>query len=143
MAMQLSKPPVSFWVIGVVALIWNVLGIVNFIGQLDADFVAAMPESHRALIEGRAVWATSAFAIAVFGGALGCILMLFKSALSVPVFVISLLGVLVQLIPSIQVATTTHSFTVFEIALAFCGPVIMALFLIWYARRCHRDGILC
>lgn len=45
--------PWSFWAIGVVALVWNIAGSVNFVAQLDADQVAAMPESYRAVIENR------------------------------------------------------------------------------------------
>src|SRR2546429_619808 len=61
----------SFWIIGAVALIWNVMGVINFFGQMNADALAAMPKAQRAIIEGRPAWATGAFAIAVFGGALG------------------------------------------------------------------------
>ena len=63
----------SFWVIGAVALIWNVLGGVNFFVQMNADVVTSFPETARAIIEGRPAWATGGFAIAVFGGALGCL----------------------------------------------------------------------
>ena len=57
----------SFWVIGAVALIWNVLGAVNLFVQMNADTLASFPESQRAIIEGRPVWATGGFAIGVFG----------------------------------------------------------------------------
>ena len=71
----------SFWAIGAVALIWNVLGVVNFFVQVNPDVLAAYRESERALVEGRPAWASGAFAIAVFGGALGCLLSpLIKSA---------------------------------------------------------------
>ena len=94
------------------------------------------------MIEGRSLWATIAFAVAVFGGALGCVLMLMKRSLTVLMFGVSSAGVLIQLVPSVQIATTSHSFTVFEIALAFCGPVVVALFLIWYSSRCRKGQLL-
>ena len=46
----------SFWTIGSVALIWNVLGGINFFSQMSADALAAMPESYRAIIEVRPAW---------------------------------------------------------------------------------------
>ena len=70
----------SFWIIGAVALIWNVMGFINFFGQMNADALAAMPKAQRAIIEGRPAWATGAFAIAVFGGALGCLLLLLRKS---------------------------------------------------------------
>ena len=72
----------SFWVIGVVTLIWNAMGAANYVAQLDPVVVATFPESHRVLIEGRPAWATGAFAIAVFGGTIGCVLLLFKKSIS-------------------------------------------------------------
>ena len=59
----------SFWVIGVVALLFNVGGIINFFMQTNPDTVAEMRDSFRLIVEGRPGWATGAFAIAVFGGA--------------------------------------------------------------------------
>lgn len=32
----------SFWLIGVVALVWNVLGCLNFVSQMDTDSVAGL-----------------------------------------------------------------------------------------------------
>ena len=70
----------SFWAIGAVALVWNVMGVINFFAQMNADALASFPESHRAIVVGRPAWATGAFAIAVFGGALGCLLLLLRKS---------------------------------------------------------------
>lgn len=61
----------SFWAIGAVGLIFNLMGCMNFVSQMNTDMVASMPEGYRALVESRPAWATGVFAIAVFGGALG------------------------------------------------------------------------
>ena len=34
----------SFWAIGAVALIWNVMGTINFFMQMDPDMLAAYRE---------------------------------------------------------------------------------------------------
>ena len=43
----------SFWLIGAVALIWNVVGVINFFMQMNPDVLAAYRESERAIVEGR------------------------------------------------------------------------------------------
>lgn len=97
----------SFWTIGAVALIWNVMGVINFFVQMNADALAAMPESHRAIVEGRPAWATGGFAIAVFGGAFGCLLLLLRKSAAYYLFIASLLGVIVQLIHTLGIASST------------------------------------
>ena len=68
----------SFWPIGAIGLIWNVLGAVNFVVQMNADSLAVYREVEQAIIEGRPIWATGGFALAVFGGAIGGVLLLLR-----------------------------------------------------------------
>jgi len=130
----------SFWAIGVVALIWNVMGVINFFVQMNADALASFPESHRAIIEGRPAWATGAFAIAVFGGALGCLLLLLRKSAAYYLFIASLLGVIVQLIHTLGIASSTIDFSPFEISMIILMPLAVAAFLIWYSKWAESKG---
>lgn len=130
----------SFWIIGAVALVWNVMGIINYIVQMNADAVAAFPESHRAIIEGRPAWATGAFAIAVFGGALGCLLLLLRKSAAYYLFIASLLGVIVTMTHTLGIAGSTIDFSPFEILMMILMPLVVAAFLIWYSRQAESKG---
>ncbi len=124
----------SFWTIGAVALIWNVMGVMNLLMQMNADALAAMPEAQRAIIEGRPAWATGAFAIAVFGGALGSFLLLLRKSAAFYLFIASLLGMIVHMIPYLGMAGSTVDFGPFEISMYILLPLVVAAFLIWYAK---------
>ena len=128
----------SFWAIGSFALIWNVLGAVNFFVQMDADAVASFPESARAIIDGRPVWATRGFAISVFGGALGGLLLLLRNSAAYYLFVASLLGTTVTMIHTIDVARSTIDFTAVEILVMILMPLLVAAFLIWYSKQARN-----
>jgi len=130
----------SFWAIGAVTLIWNVMGVINFFVQMNADALASFPESHRAIIEGRPAWATGAFAIAVFGGALGCLLLLLRKSAAYYLFIASLLGVIVQLIHTLGIASSTIDFSPFDISMIILMPLVVAAFLIWYSKRAESKG---
>jgi len=130
----------SFWVISVLTLVWNVLGGVNFFMQLDADIVSAMPETHRAIIIGRPIWATGGFAVIVFGGALGCLLMLLRKSAASYVFVVSLIGGIVTMIHTINIASSTIKFSVSEIVVMILMPLVVAMFLIWYSKQAESKG---
>ena len=121
----------SFWVIGAIALIWNVLGAINFFAQMNPDMLAAYRESERAIIEGRPAWATIAFAIAVFGGALGCVLLLLKKAVAFYLFIASLLGVIVTMMHTLGAGI---DFGLGEILGIILMPLVLAAFLIWYSK---------
>ena len=98
--------------------------------QMNQEFVVTLPETHRAIIEGRPVWATGGFAVGVFGGALGCLLLLFRKSTAFYVFVASLLGIIVTVIHTIYVATSKISFSSAEIFVMILSPLIVAVFLL-------------
>ncbi len=127
----------SFWAIGAVTLIYNVAGIVNFFTQMNADTVAAMPESYRAIIEGRPAWATGAFAIAVFGGALGCLLLLLRKSAAYYVFIASLLGAIVTMIHTLMAGS---DFGPVEFLIGNLAQLAVTAFLIWYSNWAGRKG---
>src|SRR5258706_6699992 len=81
----------SFWAIGAVTLVWNVMSDINFFMQMNADALASFPESHRAIVVGRPAWATGAFAIAVLRSALGCTLLLLTKPAPYSLFIALLL----------------------------------------------------
>ena len=130
----------SFWAIGTVALIWNVMGIMNFFWQMNVDTLAAMPELHRSIAESRPAWATGAFAIAVFGGALGCLLLLLRKSAAFYLLIASLIGVIVQIIPSLGMTGSTIDFRFFDILLTILMPLAVAVFLIWYSKQAESKG---
>ncbi len=129
----------SFWAIGAVALIWNVMGVINFFVQTNLDSLASYPESHRAIIEGRPAWATGAFAVAVFGGALGCLLLLLRKSAAFYMFIASLVGVIVQMIPHLGMVGSKIDGP-FEIVMMILMPPVVAAFLIWYSKQARSKG---
>ncbi len=127
----------SFWIVGAVALIWNVLGVINFFAQMNPDVLAAYRESERAIIEGRPAWATGGFAIAVFGGALGCLLLLLRKSAAYYLFIVSLLGAIVTMTHTLGVGI---DFGFGEILGIILMPLVVAVFLIWYSKQAESKG---
>ncbi len=124
----------SFWVIGAAALIWNLMGAMNFIMQMNPQTVANMPESYRAIAEARPAWAAAGFAVAVFGGAIGCVLLLLKNAAAGYLFIASALGVIVMM---------AHFYSAAGPDAAIIGmlmQLLITVFLIWYAKHAERKG---
>lgn len=119
----------GFWVIALLGLLWNGAGIYNYMMQMNPEFVASMPKTHQDIIEGRPAWATGGFAIGVFGGALGCLLLLFKKKIAGPVFMVSLMGIFVTMIHALNIALSgdISMSVVFQMIVL---PLVIANFLI-------------
>ena len=64
------------------------MGVVAYLGQafLTDDMKAMIPEDQLAIIENTPAWATAAFALAVWFGLLGAILLLTKKKIAKTVF---------------------------------------------------------
>ena len=93
-----TKPPVWFWIVVSLLMIWNVMGIVSW--SSDAFFPEEMLDQYspeqQALFAERPGWIMPVYAVAVFGAFFGTIMMLRQSRLAMPLFVISLIAVLIQ-----------------------------------------------
>ena len=75
-----SKAPTWFWVVGALAFVWNLMGVSKYISDvtMSPEALAAFPADQQELMQNVPAWATGAFAIAVFAGALGCLLLLLR-----------------------------------------------------------------
>ena len=122
----------SFWIIGAIALTWNLLGCINFFLQMDPEMIAHYRPSEQAIIAARPLWATAGFAAGVFGGAIGSLLLLLRSRFAFHLFVLSLLGVIGATVHTLGAGVSFNEGEVLGIIVA---PIGFAAFLVWYARR--------
>ena len=88
--------PSWFKVVAVIAIIWNLLGIMAYLGQafMTPEMMAALPQEQQDAFANRPSWVTAVFALAVFGGFLGSLLLLLKKNAAKIVLLISLLSII-------------------------------------------------
>ena len=85
--------PMWVWIVVGAGLILNLLGVAAYLAEA---FGSGRSEAHDVLISARPVWATVAYAIAVFGGVIGCVALLMRRRLALPVLLASFVALLVQ-----------------------------------------------
>ena len=135
------KIPTWFIVVAALAVVWDAMGVWAYISTmtLSAEGLAAMPQAQQQIHNATPAWANGAFAIAVFGGLIGSILLLLKKALAYPVLIISLIAILVQMYNAYFIM---DSFAVF-------GPggmvmpimvIVIAILLVWLAKSSKAKG---
>ncbi|PKA96443.1 hypothetical protein B0O79_0078 [Flavobacteriaceae bacterium MAR_2009_75] len=98
MTTTLKKPPTWFWIISVIALLWNIMGVMAYLADayMSVETLAELSQEQRMLYESRPAWATGAFALAVWGGLIGSIGLLLRKKWAYILFIISLIAVLAQ-----------------------------------------------
>lgn len=120
------------------------MGVMMYIMQvtMSPETLQALPEAEQQLYTNIPMWATAAFAIAVWGSTLGCILLLLRRKLANPVFTIAYFAIMVQMVHSLFIS---KSIEVYGPGQAASMPIMIILiggFLIWYSRRATAMGWL-
>ncbi len=146
MADTSNATPKHLWVVGILALLWNSVGALDYVmtqtknkaymsagnfSQEQLDYFYSMP-----------TWMIFAWATAIWASVLGSLLLLLKKKLSTPVFLVSLIGVVVSSIYSYGLSNG------YEImggagAAAFSAAIfLIAVALYLYARKMTSNGVL-
>lgn len=95
-----TKPTTAFWIIAVIALIWNIIGVFFWVTEhflMTEEMKAAYSPEELELVNNAPSWGIYVYGIAVFGGLLASILLLMRKKLAVGIFGISLLAILIQM----------------------------------------------
>jgi len=125
------------------AIAWNFLGLLAFIMQqlMTKESIHSLPIAEQELYTNLPAWYTIAYAIGVFGGLLGSIFLLQRKKISVTLFLISLIGILVQTIYTFFMSNT---FTVYGYGAALLPlfVVFLAVFLYAYSWSLNKEGYL-
>ncbi len=137
--------PKHLWVVGIVALLWNAVGAMDYVMTQTRNeaYMGQFSPEELAFFYGFPTWVVAAWAIAVWGGVLGAVLLLLRKRLAVPVFLASLVA---------MVITTFHNFVLSDgmevmgkdlMALGFTVVIfLVAIALFLYARAMQKRGTL-
>lgn len=130
-----TQVPIWFWIIGVISLLWNLMGLYAFYSDMtiSQDALAAMTEAKRGLYETQPLWAKVVFGGAVILGAIGSLGLLLKKKWAAQILLLSLACVLGQM---------AHGFMSNAYEIQGSSSIIMAvvilvyaLFLVWFSRH--------
>ena len=139
---QATATPRHLWIVGIVALLWNLFGAFDYImteTQNEAYMSQYTPEQLEYFYSFPA-WLVAFWAIAVWGAVLGSVLLLLRKKLAVMAFLVSFVCMVVTSVYNIFTggrdvvggAEIIFSVVIFLVALA----------LIFYARSMAKKGVL-
>ena len=138
-----NKPTIGFWMIAVIAFIWNLMGAYMYIIQKykTESFESQYTSMQLDMIYSMPAWATAAFAIAVFGGVLGSVTLLMRRKIATSIYFLSLIGIIVQMIYNIFISAAIEVYGPGAIVMPIMVLAI-GVFLYTYSKKSSIKGWL-
>lgn len=136
--------PRHLWIVGVVAVLWNSVGAFDYFmtETRNASYLGSFSAEQLAYFSGLPKWVIATWALGVWGGVVGSILVLLRSRLAVAAFGVSLAG---------AAATFVHNYLLSEGfrvmggigAVAFSAVIlVIGVALLVYSRGLAARGVL-
>ena len=140
------RTPIHLWVVGVVAVLWNAIGVVDYVMMRTHNMhylEAAMPTGDAratlAYMDAMPLLASCGWALGVWGAIAGSLLLLARSRYAVIAYAVSLVGAVVSF---------AFQFTGPPRPASMSSPVlpiiitVIAMALLLYARWMRSRGVL-
>jgi len=139
-----GRTPWHLWVVGVLAILWNSMGAYDYLmtqTQNEAYMSNFSPEQLE-YFYGFPTWLVAFWALAVWGGVLGAVLLVLRKKLAAGVLLVSFLSMVVTTIYNFGLSNGFEAMGgAFE--LAFSGVIfVVALLLYLYAKAMKNRGVL-
>jgi hypothetical protein len=136
--------PWHLWLIGIIGGLWSSMGVLSFmLTQMNVEAVMSrFPPQQREYFESFPLWTVAFWAIGVFGGVIGCLLLLLKNRLAFHALLASVIGAMVStlggllLLGGMKVMAETDALGLTLL------PIFVAAFLAYYARAMSKRGVL-
>ena len=120
------------------------MGVMAYLGQvyITDEVLNAMTPEQQELFANTPAWSTGVFAVAVFGALLASLLLLLRKKWATPLFLISLLAVLINTGYSFLATNQAEVYgTVQGIVLPLI-IVVIAVFLYMYSKKTAANGLI-
>ena len=138
MEKQYSPRPIAGWFMAaaVASLLFMGLGCIMYLTHVLAD-PNALPLDERAAYLATPTWVTGAYAVAVWVGLAGAVLLVMKKKLAEPVLGVSLAAVLVWLAGLLIVAPLRDSMSANDLIVAL-AVTALTWTIFWFARHSRQ-----
>jgi hypothetical protein len=137
-----SRRPLArwYWAGAIGALLFMALGCLSYVIHVTAD-PASLPLDQRAAFEAEPAWLTAAYAIAVWVGLAGAVMLALRRKLAQPLLLVSLAAVLAWLAGLLLVPDLRETISSNDLAIAIAVAAITWT-IFWFARHSAKRGWL-
>ncbi|RFB06117.1 hypothetical protein [Parvularcula marina] len=137
------KTPWHIWVVGIFGVLWVGMGCFDYVMTATENeaYFSQIPEDQRAFFLSYPGWFMACYAIGVWGGLIGCILILLKRKLAVPLLLVSFATTVICFAWMLFIAEGRPEMVLWQ-QIFNAAVLIISLFLLLYSRRMAAAGVL-
>ena len=139
---QYAPQPVAGWFkfAAWASVLFMLIGCAGYLASVFAD-PSSLPVDQRNLMAARPIWMIAAYAIAVWVGLAGSVLLLMRKKAAEPLLLVSLIGAVLTFLPYAIVPGIRDNITTNDIAVALV-VVAITWTIFWFARHSRQRGWL-
>ena len=139
-----AKAPVHLWIVGILATLWNGFGALDYTMTQTRNpaWMAQMTEEQRAWLDSAPAWLDASWALGVWGGLVGSLLMLARSRHSVTAFIVSLAGLAGNTLSQLMSSNLSPHLDDGADWILHGAIWVIAIGLLLYALRLRKRGLL-
>jgi len=140
-----AKTPWHLWVVGIVSLLWNAMGMMDFtMTHLKPDlWLKAFTPEQVAYIQGFPLWAVVVWGVGTWGSFLGSVLLLARKGMAFHLFAASLIGALLTSLYSFGLSDGLKVMGGGAGMIAFNAIIVtISVLLLVYAKNMRKADVL-
>ena len=137
------RTPWHLWLVGILGLLWNSVGAFDYLmtQTQNESYMSQFTPEQLEYFYGFPTWVVAFWALAVWGGVLGTLLLLLKRRLAVPVLLVSFLAMIVTAIHNFFLSNGLE--VMGGAGLLFSVLIFVFALSLWlYARSMAQRGVL-
>lgn len=138
------RTPLHLWIVGGLATVWNGFGAFDYLmtQTRNAAYLAGFTDPQRIYFESFPIWMEAMWALGVWGGLAGSLLLLARSRFAATTFGVSLAGLAASTVWQYVLSSPPEDMTGGAIMAMNLAIWAVAIGLLVYAIRMRRRGVL-
>ena len=139
-----TRAPAHLWIVGVLALLFNGFGCYDYLmtNLHNATYLERFSADQIAYMHSLPAWLTASWAIGVWGGLAGAVLLLMRSRYAVWALALSCIGAVVGLGYQLTMTTIPASMKQGMMGVMPWVIIVITIFLLWYSWSMEKKGVL-
>ncbi|WP_186434707.1 hypothetical protein [Dokdonia sp. Hel_I_53] len=140
--MSTQKPTALFWIVAIVALLWNVMGLSAFLMDAFAPEIsqASYTAEQIEMAASAPLWYKIAYGIATITGFLASLMLVARKTYAVPLFLVSLIASIVHAAYIIISIDGVNNFGLLGGLIFPLIVVLLGLFFWWFSKYSLSKG---